>query len=295
MGRLPEIIVVGARKAGTTTLAAWLAQHPAVAAPRVKEPHFFSYHFDDGVGAYASTFSDRRAGIVTFDASASYSHPQRSHVVSSRIADVIPHAHVVYLVREPHRRLRSHYRHEVKQGRIADPMANALAAPANPFVAESRYWASIQPFVDRFPRSRLIIVVAEQLFADDSMAWNAMLHALGLSASARPDGHHNATDARPTFTPRRRWMRRLAATGAGRVLPPFCREQLRRRVLQGDRSTRALLDSADDPIPAAVSAILREEATTLAAWLGRVDPLWPPLAPTTSGPHGGVDITAPRS
>src|SRR4051812_9675260 len=75
---LPDFVIIGAQKAGTTSLWRYLVEHPMIVGPAEKEIHFFDGRFDRGEGWYRARFP-RRATLVrgatrrlTFEASPYY-------------------------------------------------------------------------------------------------------------------------------------------------------------------------------------------------------------------------------
>jgi hypothetical protein len=125
----PEFIIIGAQKAGTTSLYDYLVQHPCVAPARTKEVHFFDHHFARGMGWYARRFPTKgeaqRAGaplghpIITGEASPFYLyHPHAPR----RIRETLPQAKLIVLLRNPVDRAYSHYGMNVSKKTIKDPL-----------------------------------------------------------------------------------------------------------------------------------------------------------------------------
>lgn len=110
----PDFIVVGAQKAGSTSLFAYLAAHPDVDQPLVKEIHYFDLWADRGHSWYRSHFPLRSTSTcMSGEASPLYmAYPN----ALERIARDLPDVKVVAILREPVARLVSHYRHSVKLG-----------------------------------------------------------------------------------------------------------------------------------------------------------------------------------
>src|SRR4029079_2322923 len=104
---LPTFIVIGAMKAGTTSLARYLGEHPDVFVCSPKEPQFFieSGTWDRGVAWYRELFAGGRDSIARGEASTDYSKLPRHGGVVDRIAEVAPEARIVYLVRDPIERI----------------------------------------------------------------------------------------------------------------------------------------------------------------------------------------------
>src|SRR5581483_1042107 len=133
---LPDFLVIGTVKSGTTTLHGWLSGHPFVEPAVRKEVHFFDYAYFRGVDWYRSHFPSECARdafvrehgrpFVTGEASPSYiSHEW----APSRIARVVPEAKLVVALRNPVDRAYSHYQMSRREGEEPlDSFADALAA-----------------------------------------------------------------------------------------------------------------------------------------------------------------------
>ena len=127
---LPDFIIVGAQRAGTTSLYRYLAGHPSVAPASQKEVHFFDLDWDKGLGWYRSHFplAMRRAAggatLRTGEASPYYMfHP---HALR-RIAAALPRVKLVALLRNPIDRAYSQYHHEVGHGHEPLSFSEAIA------------------------------------------------------------------------------------------------------------------------------------------------------------------------
>jgi hypothetical protein len=117
-GGLPDFLIVGAQKAGTTYLYHLLTRHPFVESATAKEVHYFDVHFSQGIDWYRSRFPQPawREGrkIMTGEASPYYLfHPHAAR----RAADVVPHAKIIVLLRNPIDRAYSDYQHKYREGR----------------------------------------------------------------------------------------------------------------------------------------------------------------------------------
>jgi hypothetical protein len=116
-GSLPDFVIIGAQKGGTTYFYHRLSQHPYVEPAVKKELHFFNDLFDEGVEWYRRCFPRPRLKdgrtTITGEATPSYlSHPH----AAKRMAEVIPHARLIALLRNPVDRAYSHYQMAVRRG-----------------------------------------------------------------------------------------------------------------------------------------------------------------------------------
>ena len=93
---LPNFLIIGAMKAGTTSLYQYLGSHPQVFMAQPKELHFFSYRAGEDTAWYAEHFAGAGAAIAVGEASASYTTYPDAEEVPGRIA-AIPDVRLIYL------------------------------------------------------------------------------------------------------------------------------------------------------------------------------------------------------
>lgn len=177
----PSLFLIGAQKAGTTTLAYLLAQHPEIQLSQPKEPNFFADRYEKGWAWYRSCFAPASAtapqASVLLDASTSYTMAALEggraasqsagplDIVPRRIRGCVPDARFIYLLRDPVERTISAYRHDRRAGRICYSLREAIDSV--PFYTDvSRYWRQIQPYLDYFPRERFLFASFEELSND---------------------------------------------------------------------------------------------------------------------------------
>jgi hypothetical protein len=122
-----DFLIIGAMKAGTSSMFDFLAAHPGVDAPRNKEPHYFSRSYRMPVTYYRWVFRGRIEGQITGEASPTYSRVQRYPEVPRRIAADAPGIPLIFMIRDPVERLLSHYRHRLLLGRQSGDAAKEIA------------------------------------------------------------------------------------------------------------------------------------------------------------------------
>jgi len=106
---MPDFLVIGAARAGTTALFELLRQHPEVYLPPEKELHYFCRHYDRGADWYAGHFADATPGQRIGEASTTYTQQAAWPDAPARIAADLPNARLLYIVRHPLEQLRSFY------------------------------------------------------------------------------------------------------------------------------------------------------------------------------------------
>jgi hypothetical protein len=195
----PKLIIIGAQKAGTTTLYDLLAQHPQVIPPKEKEVSFFNRddRYRDGMGRYWSRFPKQPVSpkrLITIEASPHYLY---SIVAAERIARHLPRVICVAVLRDPvarsysawnmYREFRGHERyahlHDPRsfEQAVEDELAGKPEIPGRRYLANSRYAPQLRRFVDHLGRDRLHVYGFKQLVNDAPGLVNDLLARVGLS------------------------------------------------------------------------------------------------------------------
>ena len=166
-GALPNLIVIGGLKCGTTSLHHYLNLHPRIAMSRPKELNFFvaELNWDLGPDWYASHFD--RGAYVRGETSPHYTNLPRFTGVAERMHELLGgQARIVYMVRDPVERILSHYLHNVGGGYESRTLEDALADPGSSYVTRSRYAMQLQPYLETFDRSHVLVVDNAELAGD---------------------------------------------------------------------------------------------------------------------------------
>lgn len=180
---LPNLLVIGAMKAGTSSLHRYLDVHPQIGMSRVKELDFFLKHrgWSRGAGWYADQFDESKS--VRGESSPNYTDLPLSGGVAARMAELVPDARLIYMVRDPIERALSHWIHArglEREDRSAD---EALADLDSRYVRRSLYRTQLQPFVELFPRQQILIAAQEDLLARRSETLREIFGWLGVDPS----------------------------------------------------------------------------------------------------------------
>lgn len=213
---LPDFLIIGAHRAGTTSLYSALAQHPCVLPnfPRlqhIKGVRYFDQHFHRGTAWYLSHFPTvacrssagrlRGSPMLVGEASPYYLfHP----LAAERAAALLPHARLIALLRNPVERAYSHWRRERRDGREPLPTFEAalaaeperLAGEEERIIADARYYSyahenwsyltqslyftPLRRWLDRFPPDQVFIESSERFLTDPQGVYNRVLAFLGL-------------------------------------------------------------------------------------------------------------------
>ena len=193
MSTLPNTLLVGAAKAGTTSLCRDLERHPDIYMYPSKETHFFSFRYDKGIDYYQSLFRPNGQPIV-MEASPEYStrgHTQRS---ADRIAEHIPDARIIYMVRHPLRRLESEYVQELANG--LDPLPFSKAIFDWNLIEGSLYQKNYQIFADKFGPENIHVLFFEDYLAEKEAALSDLMAFLNVTDKPDVSAPRKATNTR---------------------------------------------------------------------------------------------------
>ena len=160
---LPNLIVIGAMKAATTSLHYYLNLHPEVAMSNEKELCFFSKRkWNRGVEWYSSQFNAKAK--IRGETSPAYTNFPFERDVPKRMHSVVPTAKLLYVVRDPIDRLISHYIHRVARGKEARSFEEALSELRdNPYIVCTQYFMQLQQFLQFYRETSILVFTQEDL------------------------------------------------------------------------------------------------------------------------------------
>lgn len=178
---LPNFLIIGTMKGGTTSLYHYLSQHPEVFMTATKELHYFvaEKNLSRGRAWYESNFRDAGAARAVGEASPDYTKYPLYRGVPERIAGILPSARLVYVIRNPVERVRSHYLHDVARGRERRPIGDAVLGNDH-YLAPSRYAVQLEQYLGFFPRAQLMVLTSEELRSDRTVAMRRVHQFLGV-------------------------------------------------------------------------------------------------------------------
>lgn len=201
---MPDVVIIGAQRGGTTSLLDWLRSQPDVAADRRREIHYFADRYDRGPRWYRAQHPIARSGRLVVESSPYLLfHP----LAPGRVRDGLPDStRFVALLRDPVQRAVSHYWHERRlklepnpldvaldkePERLARHEADLLAGGTSfahqhyAYQARGVYAPQLERWFDAVGRDRVLVVESERMFGDPA-ASAAILAWIGLPPSARP-------------------------------------------------------------------------------------------------------------
>jgi len=180
---LPDFVIIGAMKAGTTSLFMYLDTHPQISRCRIKEPSFFSDHaWDKGLPWYQSLYQDNDA--LKFEASTSYTRFPKIKYVPERMKEVVPKVKLIYVIRHPIDRIISQLHHMIIDKKLpADAPIHTTEfweTHGLQCVMNSHYYLQLSEYLKYFGRERIHVIKFEDLVLKPAEILNHILMFLGI-------------------------------------------------------------------------------------------------------------------
>ncbi len=258
---LPNFLIVGAMRSGTTSLTRYLRSNPQVFMAQPKELHFFDFEYEQGVDWYRSHFADAGGVRAVGEATPNYLYIDEA---MPRLAELVPDARLVAILRNPVDRAYSHYWHNRAVGREELSFEEALEAESErirsrdphpraywSYVDRGRYERQLRRIEELYPRESLQVLLFEDLLAAPEQTYRSMCRFIGADAEHRPPELGEAVNSFVTFRSRAlrsvtRRMPKSARRAVGRLnarsesYPPMA-SATRARLLEGFRQDNAAL------------------------------------------------------
>jgi hypothetical protein len=243
---LPNLLVIGSRRCGTTSLHRYLDTHPDVWMSPQKELRFFvaERNWPRGREWYEGRFPE--AAAVRGESSPCYSEYPMHPGVPARIAALLPDVRLLYVVRDPIERMVSHWVMDHALGWPHRSFSEEVAdLEHSRFALAGRYWVQLERYLEHFPAERIRVIDRDALETDRSSLMAGLFGFLGLDPARAPAeafaAEHNAR--------RRRRLRSPVAAARRRVW-----------AVAGERRVAAIRRALPTPLRRALSTPVREPA-----------------------------------
>ena len=233
-GALPNLVVIGAQKCGTSGLHFYLGMHPEISMSTPKELNFFiqERNWQRGLEWYREHFDP--SSPVRGESSPNYTTYPHHLGVAQRMREVVPDAKLIFLVRDPIERIAAHWVHNYAKRRERGDLRATLLHPNTTYVLRSQYHLQLRQFQNHFPDSQILVLEQEQLRLRRIETLREVFAYLGVD----PEFEH------PRFhRERHRSSRKRRATWLGMKVQPL------RRTRWGSRVPRFLWNALDVGLP----------------------------------------------
>jgi hypothetical protein len=257
---LPNLFIPGFAKAGTTSLASALSDHPSVYVPYSKEPHFFSNDtlWSEGLRRYVERhYRHAESFPIRVDATPHYLFYPKA---AKRIADTIPEQdqRFIVMLRDPVARAYSLYwnmRHEghellsfedaikaeEERTRVHGSAVASLGNLRFQYVASSLYASQLEAWFSHLPRARFLYVLMEDIESDPSLVMREVLGFIDLGMSQQLSIRRRNESASPRSVRFQRWIRSPSPRlrPLGRMLPAAWKARFVASLLKLNRRRRS--------------------------------------------------------
>ncbi|MCW2776687.1 MAG: sulfotransferase [Frankiales bacterium] len=216
-GALPGLVVIGAPKAGTTSLAAWLSAHPQVRMSATKELEYLDLYYDRGVDWYRAQLPPGGPGLVVGEATPTY---LGCPLAPERARATLPQARFVAVLREPVARAWSNYWYFCQLGVERRSWPAAVRADLRggsraDYLTRGRYAEQVARWDDAVGPDRLLLLLFDDLLADPVRTFARVCRFAGVSDEHPPA---QTGSVNPTSRPRSRSLQHaLHTSGASRT------------------------------------------------------------------------------
>ena len=276
-GSLPNLIIIGAQKGGTTSLHYYLGLHPEICMSAEKELNFFipSKNGWRGLEWYKQNF--RGDAKIRGESSPAYTGYPMEKGIAERMAQQLPAAKLIYILRDPIERIRSQYIHMYAANKENRSLEHALGDLSNnQYVFRSLYFMQLEQFLVYYPASQIFITTTEELYADRARVLRQIFHFLEV------DERFDSPHFRALFH-RSHWKRRKTDVGlaieqriGSRIearLPPALRGQF--KFLFYLPFSQPIANPPISPeLRARLTAVLKPDIDRLRAFTGRSFENW---------------------
>jgi hypothetical protein len=265
---LPNFLIIGAARAGTTSMATWLHAHPQVFMPPRKELFFFDreQRWSHGVSWYRSQFEGAGDRPAIGEATTSYMFYEH---VPPRMAEVVPDARLIAILRNPVDRAYSHYcfargwgvEHRSFAQAIDDERDGRILVPGGEYLGRGRYLSQLERVGRHFPASALLVLLFDDLRDAPAGAYATVCRFIGIDDDFVPE--HLGTVVNASHELRWKWLWRLTRRYRTNYRP---HDALSARL---DRRNAIRYPPLDAGLRSELLAEFTRDNRALATWLGR--------------------------
>ena len=167
---LPNFIIIGAMKSGTSTLHSNLQLHPEIGMSKLKEPHYFDKFYHKPLSFYADQFSSGKR--INGESTPAYSWNHIFPEVPERIHKAIPDVKLIYVLRDPVDRIISHLHHDLYRGRFRLSQVDNVVLTDPKYVETSKYFSQVNCYLKYFDLENILFLETLALKNDMNKALN---------------------------------------------------------------------------------------------------------------------------
>lgn len=275
----PDFIVIGAMKCGTSTVCAYLEDHPDIFMVPKAEPNFFSHdeNFARGADWYESFFAGQEGSHLRGEGSNAYASGQMFPHSATRMAAYKPDLKLIYIVRHPVERIVSAWiQNRIDMGdKIPATLDQAVREMPERYLGQSLYWQNLSRYRALFSDNQIHIGFMENMKADPNAFFAKICSFLGMEPMQNIQREHlNPSTGKKMPSKAYSAINKLPLMGR---LKPLLPRRLRHGIRDRFLSQKIVGDSRPQFSPATHDWLRQELAADSAAFLahcGRPETYW---------------------
>ncbi len=180
---IPDFLVLGGMRCGTTSIYEWLREHPQIALPPNKKGvYYFSRHYDKGLQWYSDFFKNARGkckGEVT-------SYYLYSDKCPQRIFKTKPDVKLIVILRNPVERAYSEFKFHIKENGQFQAFDMFLSQKPEATI-KGLYYKHISKYLEYFPKEQFQIIIFEEMISHPKASIRQIFNFLGVDADFTPN------------------------------------------------------------------------------------------------------------
>lgn len=271
----PNYIVIGSMKSATSTICAYLEDHPQAFMVERGEPNYFSLdeNWAQGEAWYLEKFAAAQNVKVSGEGSNNYSNIACFPHSAERMAQFNPAMKIIYMVRDPIERIRSDYiqRRNDFGDKIPGSLLEAARSAPEIFIDQSLYWKQISAYRAHFPDDQIFIGFMEDLSADRGAFLARLTDFLGIDRFQARRGHQNPSKDKRVPSP---VIDRMKAMPLGSVISLMTPSPVKKLLKQRLLSRPAAEVKITPDVYTYLADILREDSRQILAFCGKPAHFW---------------------
>lgn len=180
--RLPNFLLIGSAKSGTTSLHQYLMRHPQVYMSHIKEPQFFAVDeiYAKGLDWYSSLFSEAKPDQICGESSTDYTKFPEHPEPATRIAQILPEVKMIYIMRHPIDRAYAHYMHDGRHLGYKETFEERISK-SNIYIDPSYYMMQIEQYLQFFPKESFLFLLMNDFIKDPTQTVSQIFQFIGVN------------------------------------------------------------------------------------------------------------------
>lgn len=181
MNFIPDLFVIGAMKAGTTTMHNSILKHPQICLTRTKEVNFFLKDYSLRKLEFLYEKEINNASLIKADVSPAYAKRHLYPQVAERIFNANPTAKIILMTRDPLERIISHLHHNLLRDRFSIKDIEKEVRVNPDYLYTSSYYYQLSQYLEYFPKENILVLLMEDLWKRPEVVIVRLSDFLGVS------------------------------------------------------------------------------------------------------------------